>query len=348
MGDTTRPEIGDLLRRPGVPPSEKKRSLAPARRRRLETAWAVVVLGLMLPVLALAQGEPANESSARTQAAQQFAEGSRAFDRGDFVRAADAFELAYRLVPHVDSIWNAARARQRADDFPRAATLYARYLREAPGDARDRNVASAELATLAARLGCIEVHGSGIEQLFLDEHPSEDRIIYVTPGAHVLRAVVSGSLVQETPHVAAGEVISLVLEVPAPAPAASSPVPEPLPPPEPPALETHAPPALGRGGVSPWLVAGGGVLTGVAVAATIASGLGTLSALHAFDAQPSSANLATGRSMQTRTNALLGTSIGLGVITTATAIWLVDWRGVSRSHVRLGIGVARAEAEWRF
>lgn len=306
---------------------------------------SIVVVGLLLPVLALAQIAPMSEEGARGEAAQQFEEGSTAFDRGDFAHAADAFERAYRLVPHVDTLWNAARARQRANELPRAATLYARYLREAPADARDRNVATAQLTSLAARFGCIEVHGSGIEQLAVDERPSEERIIYVSPGAHVVRAVVAGALVRRTPQLEAGDVLSLVFEAPAPVVSAQ---PRPAPQPDRSMVEARPPPPSGRRGVSPWFVAGGGVLTGVAVAAAIASGLSTLSRVDAFDARPTASNLAAGRSMQTRTNVLLGVSIGLGVMTAATAVWLVDWRGSPPGGVRLGLGVARVEAEWSF
>ena len=100
--------------------------------------------------------------------------------------------------------------------LPRAATLYAKYLREAPPDARDRDLAAVQLARLAPRLGCIEVHGSVIEQLSVDERPSEDRFIYVSPGAHVVRAVVAGALMQQTPEVSAGDVVALVFEPPPP------------------------------------------------------------------------------------------------------------------------------------
>src|SRR5579862_584019 len=104
-----------------------------------------VGLGLLIPVLTFAQAVPTSQTSARAQAAEQFREGSRAFDGGDFAQAADAFEQAYRLAPHVDSLWNAARARQRAEDLARAATLYAKYLRDAPPDARDRDLAAVQL-----------------------------------------------------------------------------------------------------------------------------------------------------------------------------------------------------------
>jgi hypothetical protein len=304
----------------------------------------VVTLSALRPAPAFAQAEPPSETSVRAQAAQQFREGSRAFDRGDFTHAADAFLLAYRLAPHVDSLWNAARARQRADELPSAATLYARYLREAPAGARDRGVAAAQLATLATGLGRVEVHGSGIEQLIVDEHPSEDRIVYVTPGAHVVRAVVAGALLQQTPELVAGGIVSLVFEAP---PLSVSPEPHAALP-DRPTPEARPPPMSARVRVSPWIVGGGGVLTGVAVAATIASGVATLSALDAFNASPTASNLAIGQSMQARTNVLLGISVGLGVMTTASAIWLVDWRSAPRNPVRLGVGLGRVQAEWGF
>jgi hypothetical protein len=306
----------------------------------------VVVIGLLLPALAFAQAPPASEPSPRARAAQQFEEGATAFDRGDFVHAADAFERAYRLAPNTDSVWNAARARQLADELPRAATLYARFLREAPTDTRDRNVAAALLVSLAARFGRIEVHGEGIEQLVVDERPSEDRIVYVSPGAHVVRAVVAGAHLQQTTVLRPGDVMGLVFQAPAPVVSAEADRAQ-QPDRSRPGMLATSPPER-SGGVSPWFVAAGGVLTGIAVATTIGSGFSTLAARDAFNASPTASNLATGQSMQARTNVLLGVSIGLGLITTATAIWLVDWRRADHGGVRLGVGGTRVDAEWRF
>jgi hypothetical protein len=314
---------------------------------------ARVALGISLGStpsgVAFAQTMAPFDPTARGQAARHFEDALAAYDSGDFSRAADAFELAYHLVPQVDSLWNAARARQRSNELPRAATLYARYLREAPADARDRGVATLLLGRLAARLGCIEVHGSRIEFLAVDERPSEERIVYVSPGAHVVRAVVAGAPMQQTATLEAGGVVGLVFE--APSPDVSS---EQRPPEEPSRLppKAEASPAPSRSsgakGLSPWVVAGGAILTGTAVAATIVSGLQTLSALDTFKSSPTEANLQAGRSMQTQTNVLLGVSIGVGVVTTATAIWLVNWRGPAKSDGRIGFGVTRLEAEWRF
>jgi hypothetical protein len=306
------------------------------------------LLGLTPAGLAFAQAVTRIDTSARVEAARQFVDGLAAYDGGDFSRAADAFELAYHLEPQVDSLWNAARARQRADELPRAATLYARYLREAPAEARDRGVATSQLVRLAARLGCIEAHGTGIEQLTVDEHPSAEHIIYVSPGTHVVRAIVAGAPLQQTPTLAAGTVVGLVFEAPTtgiPPEQGTREEPSRLPR----EVEVHpAPPRSDPPEVSPWFVAGGAVLTGGAVAATIASGLETLSALDTFKTSPTESNLQAGRSLQARTNVLLGVSIGLGLVTTATAIWFVPWRGAAKKDVRIGFGVARVDAEWRF
>jgi hypothetical protein len=221
-------------------------------------------------------------------------------------------------------------------------------VREAPADARDRAVATTQLVKLAARLGCIEVHGAGVEQLFVDDHPSDERVIYVSPGAHVVRAVVGGVALQQTPRLAAGDVVGVVFEAPAPAPAPVTVPARPAPRPESSIVDTPPPSSPRRRGVSPWLVVGGGVLTGLAVTATVVSGLSTLSALNAFTARPTASNLATGESMQTRTNVLLGISVGLGMATAATSIWLVDWRWGARSDVRVGAGISGVQAQGSF
>jgi hypothetical protein len=324
---------------------------------RLNRATAVAAslsLGLAAvvacPPAARADPTPVAATSARSEAEKQFNEGERAFDRGDFVHAAEAFERAYRWVPHTDALWNAARAWQRADEPARAATAYARFLREAPSSSADRSVATAELLKLAPHLGRIEVHGDGIDRLALDERPIEERVLYVNPGAHTLRAVVDGHLLEQRAEVAAGGVVSVVFEPPKPAPQPSPPsAPEP-PRPRPPVQPLpEVEPRPSSGGVSPWFVAGGAALTAGAVAATVVSGISTLAARNAFEAHPTPSNLAAGESMQERTNLLLGASIGLGVATSAAAVWLVNWRSRDTGRtVRVGVAPTGAWASGRF
>src|SRR5579883_1186046 len=88
----------------------------------------------------------------RRQAARDFAEGDRAFKDGDFRHAAESYERAYQRVPHYSALWNAARSWDHAGEPSRAANLYARYLREAPPRARDRNSAQRLLRALSNRL----------------------------------------------------------------------------------------------------------------------------------------------------------------------------------------------------
>jgi hypothetical protein len=289
--------------------------------------WALLLVapfsvGVLAAIPCLAQEDH------RAEAAGRFAEGTSAFEAKDFRRAAQAFEAAYRLAPLPDVLWNAARAWHRAGEGAHAATLYARYLRDAPPDAADRSAATAQLAILSPKLGRIEVHGDGIEQLEIDGAPCEDRVLYVSRGMHVVTAVVGGKPMRKNQQVEAADVVSVVFdanaapELAAPPPirpevstkAVLSSSPEPSP-------ERASP----RRGWSPWVFATGAALTGVAVGFTIASGVDTENALSTFNASGTTANLSSGQGKQLRTNILFGSSIALGAATTAVGLWLVDW-----------------------
>ena len=82
--------------------------------------------------------------------------------------AADAFEEANTLAPHPAPLWNAARARQKAGENARAANLYARYLRDAPADAPNRADATTALASVAPKLGRLEVGDASAQDLQID------------------------------------------------------------------------------------------------------------------------------------------------------------------------------------
>jgi tetratricopeptide (TPR) repeat protein len=290
------------------------------------------------PRQARSQGE-------RAEAAENFDRGAKAFARGDFRRAAEAFEAAYRLGPRPDVLWNAAQAWQRAGEAARAATLYARYLREAPPAAPDRGAATAQLAALSPRLARVEVHGDNLEQLAVDDVPSQETIVYVSRGAHVVSAVVGGRPVRKTQAVEAGDVVSVVLETPAvveiiPAPPSSLPAARVSLSPEPPPRPAHT-------GWSPWVFVGSASLAAAAVGLTIGSGIDTDASLKTFDAHGTPANLRTGQEKELRTNILLGTSVALGLLTAATALWLVDWHGGGQ-RVSIGLGPARLGVRWSF
>lgn len=314
----------------------------------LRRGWCILahVVALLLattPSWSVEEAHPVN----RAEAAARFEEGTKAFEAGDFRRAADAFEAAYRLAPNTDALWNAARAWHRAGEVARAATLYSRYLRAAPPDAADRGTATTQLAALSTKLARIEVHGDGLSQLKVDDVPCDDRVVYVSRGAHVLSALVGGTPMRKDQQVEAGDVVSVVFEAAPDASATPTPLgltPEPALAPHPEESPVAASPHKGW---SPWVFAGGAVLTSVAVGLTIASGVDTENALTKFNESHTQGDLSSGQSKQLRTNVLLGTSIALGAATAAVGIWLVDWH-TGTQRVQVGIEPARGAVRWTF
>ncbi len=285
------------------------------RRRVLVVVSPLVValaLATMTPPRAALAAPPAE---ADRTAARHFADGQKAFAAGDYPHAGDEFEAAYRDKPHHAPLWNAARSWQRAGEEVRAANLFARYLREAPADAPDRDQANASLRALTARLGRIEPHAAGVEKLRLDGKTVDAPVLYVAPGEHVAEGDDGGVRVRKVVTVRAGEQVSVTV-----------------------APDARPSPVLGppRGGepnergpsrkpLSPIIPVVGGVLTAVVGGLTIASGLDTVSKRDAFLGDKTQDRLDTAFSSQSRTNVLLGTTIGLGALTAVVAVFFTDW-----------------------
>lgn len=248
-------------------------------------------------------------------AARHFADGQKAFASGDYPHAGDEFEAAYRDKPHHAPLWNAARSWQRAGEEVRAANLFARYLREAPADAPDRDQANAALRALTARLGRIEPHAAGVDKLRLDGKSVDAPVVYVAPGEHVAEGDDHGARVRKVVSVRAGEQISVTV----------SPDPKPSPVVGPPRGEAAIEPA--RKPLPPLVPVLGGVLTAVAGGFMIASGLDTRSKRDAFLDDKTQDRLDAAFASQSRTNVLLGTTIGLGVVTGVIAVFFTEWSG---------------------
>ena len=269
----------------------------------------------------------------RKLAAKDFAEGDRAFKEGDYRQAAESYERAYQRVPHHSALWNAARAWHRAGELAKAANLYARYLREAPPNARDRNSAQRAMNELSNKLARLEIHATDVGDVHLDGQAVQGASVCVTPGAHGVEGrAPDGREVRQEPKVDAGDVVSVAL-VP---PAATPQPPAPPPPPEP----EHA--SRSRGW-SPVVVYFEGAVTLALTGITIWSGFDTLSQKDTFDRTPTQDNLDAGRQKESRTNVLILGSAGLAALTAATAIFLVDWRGGGSKedaspHVQVGAG----------
>lgn len=292
-------------------------------RRMFVVALAVLVAAAMALASGVALAAPPPDAD-RT-AARHFADGQKAFAAGDYAHAGDEFEAAYRDKPHHAPLWNAARSWQRAGDELRAANLYARYLREAPPDAPDRDQAIAAMRLLTPRMGRIEPHAAGVDKLRLDGKVVDAPVVYVAPGEHVAEADDKGKRVRKVVTVAAGAQISITLA--------------PAPPPEIVAPKNDTPsigPPSSRKPLPPIVTVIGGVLTAAAGGFAIVSGLDTVSKRDAFLGDKTQPRLDDAFSSQARTNVFIGTTIGLGLLTGVVAVFFTDWsggRGAERSDV---------------
>lgn len=301
-------------------------------------ATAMMCASLACAAIAHADATAAPTVEDKKAASEAFRDGDRAFKGGDFRRAAEAYESAYRRAPHYAPLWNAARAWDRAGELARAATLYARYLRDAPANAPDRNNATTALGKIAPKLARLDIHAeAGVDGVKVDDRAADpDRAtdassaqtftVYVAPGAHVVEARAGEQTVKQSPKVEAGEVVGVALTVPAPK--------KDEPPPPPPSAPAPPP----SHGWSPAIVVFGGAVTAITGGLAIWSGVDTLQQKDQFDKTPTQDNLDSGRAKQARTNVLLGVATVSALATAAMAIFLVDWRAGPASTER---GAAR-------
>lgn len=285
-------------------------------------------------VTAAAHAEPSAEDKRAAQAA--FQEGEKAFKAGDYKLAAERFELAYKTAPHYAPLWNAGRAWHRAGELVRAANTYARYLNEAPANAPDRNKALEGLKELKAKLGALELHATDVEAVKVDGVAVDATTIYVAPGAHVVEGrttTTTHEAVRVSQNVGAGEMVSVALVPPAATATATTTTTPADPGPKPAPHE--------RSGLSPVFVYVGGALALGAGGFAVWSGLDTNKKrddyLKGSTNQTQDAYDA-GKSAELRTNVAIAVAGGLALVTTALAVFLVDWGGGSDAN-RVGVGV---------
>ncbi len=280
----------------------------------------------MFALSATAHAQESDED--RKTAAKLFGEGQKAYREGDFRHAAEAFEGAYKKAPRLPPLYNAARAWQKGGELVRAANLYASYLRKAPPSAPDRNSATTALRDLDGKLARLEVHAADFSDLKVDgaavdlgDQTPGSLVIYVSPGSHVVEGMHAGASARQEPTASAGTSMSVVLAVKEAPTVVSQPV-----------VVTEK-----SRGVSPVVVIVGAAATAIAGGVLIWSGIDTVNQKSNFNASPTQANLDAGKSDETRTNVMVGVTLGLAAITGVIAIF-VDWKGAKKTesvHVRL-------------
>jgi hypothetical protein len=321
---------------------------------------ALVVAATLATLAGPALGDVSDRD--RKSAQTSFQEAQKAFKAGDFRHAAEKFDEAYKRAPHHAPLWNAGRAWHRAGELTRAANIYAKYLREAPPNAPDRNRATAALKEVQAKLGRIDVHATGVGDVTVDGEPFEGEGVYVVPGAHVVEGRTTNEpreSVRFPQSVAAGQTVSVALVPPAPpAPVQAAPAPVPvavvvpataLPPPGSATTSTTTTPSPSSG-ISPWFFVAGTVLTLAAGGVTVWSGLDVTSKKDAYlGGEQTQAKYDAGKSAELRTNVLIGVTGGLALLTTVTALFLVDWKGNGgKDRVSAKIGPGQLVLEGSF
>jgi len=310
----------------------------------MRAATWISLLALVLSAGTAAHAQDASSEPSPAQvrvAAEAFDKGREAYKAEEYVEAAEQFEKADSNAPAAAALELAIRARDKAGELDRAATLMALALKRYPDDANLLKIAgdlskraSATLFELTANcdspceltVGGKLVHGA----------PDTERMLYIQPGKLTVRAgwADNRSDSKQVEAVAGdkGQVDFVAPTSHAAASMAKEPVePEPEPAPVEPARD-----AGNKKGWSPAVFYIGAGLTAVLGGVTIWSGIDTINnpgkakVAQACDAglEPDCNDLYNqGKSHQTRTNVLIGATSVVGVATVLIGVLATDWGG---------------------
>ena len=323
--------------------------------------FLTIVVSIAIGGLTYAQNSPAEDVDG---AARAFEEGQRAQLHRDYARAAELFELADRSAPNAAALRSAMRNFDAAGNPAHAATLAAHAIERYPNDAETRKLAERLLARVTPTLGELSVRCAMDCALVLDgratsDAPSGTHKLFVAPGEHaVIARFNDGRSAMKSVTATAGATSELAVEPP----------PQPPQPPQqigtPPTNEAPASAAVGNPAppvgtavvvekrdrrLSPAVAIVGLALTAGLGAATIWSGLDTLSANDRYKKNPTQAGFNDGLDREHRTDGLIAGTAALGVATLVVAIFATRWHKSApserRAAVRLqpfGVGGATA------
>jgi hypothetical protein len=290
-----------------------------------------------LPSVALAQ----LHGQERVEAAEAaYDEGVHLYGEGDYTEAGRAFERADALLPARAAMENAIRAYREGGDDRRAATVASALVeRDASARRQARFVPAVAERSFKLIISC-----DAPCSLSVDGEETRYRTFFFAPNEpHFFRASFDTGVRETASTGEAGEVRELVLEAP-----------------EPDEQDGEGPPDIvapndgDRGRQSPsdddsggigvlplWATLSAAAVTAGLAGVTIWSGIDTESARADYDAAPTLDKLEAGQAKETRTNVLLGVTIGMGVLTVAMAVF-TDWGGGDEdgddASVRFGVG----------
>jgi len=309
-------------------------------------AFALVLhsAGVAYAVEESAEPTPAQVRSA----AEAFDRGREAYKTEDYLEAAEQFESADANAPSAAALELAIRARDKAGQLDRAATLAALALARHPDDPNIQKIAppiveraKAELFELD--LKCDEACDVTVGGKITPGRRATDRTLFLAPGHYNVRAGWSGDRsASKSVDGNKGETGSLEFSAPQVAPAAPVVVPVTPPPADKPADEGTQ---TGSGKLPKAVFWVGVGLTGVLASTTVWSGIdaqnnpGPDRVRDACKTVDSGGNHSAecdslynqGLDKQHRTNLLLGVSAGVGIATAVVGAFFTDWSGAKKS-----------------
>jgi hypothetical protein len=272
-------------------------------------------------------------------AAEAFDRGRDAYKDGRFAEAAEQFERADSNAPSATALELAIKARDKAGDLDRAATLALLAVELYASDVQSEEsglgkVAPALLERARQELYELDVQCSEPCQLvdgkkLVHGEPVLQRAIFLAPGQHDLIAGFGGGRTQSK-SVTATSGASGELTFEAPPVVAAAAEPEPVAEPNP---EDAAPAETeGTGGWSPTVFFVGVGLTVASGGVTVWSGIDTKNnpgperVKNECAAGDTECSLyKEGRSKQARTNVLIGVTSGLALATGLMGAFAIDW-----------------------
>lgn len=210
----------------------------------------LIAVGLAAALVVAASRSEAQVEPDVRAAARAFEEGQRAQLAGEYERAANLFEVAHRAAPAPAALRAAIRNYRAAGALARAATLsleaISRYATDSATRALAQEVLSENEDGLARiRVRCALSCGVSVDGALVSLQSVREMELFVSPGARTLRADFDGGgQATATVDVAAGEVRTVELDLPAPTGAAEPPTEEPA----------TADPATGAGSADPTTV----------------------------------------------------------------------------------------------
>jgi hypothetical protein len=274
-------------------------------------------------------------------AAEEYDRGRRAFLADDFEAAAVHFESAFRDAPRAETMRLAIRARRKAKQLARAATLAAIAQQRYPGDAQTAQAAKETLDEAGPALheylvDCNADCAIAADGRVVSQSDALKHRIFLDPGPHELGVSFKEGGVARHIDAKRGGKDTLAFEAPPPpaptAPLVTTPTVTTVP------VLVAAPPSTKPFGPAVFFVALG--VTAAVGAGTVLSGIdaknnpGVDAVRRACAGKDTSCpEYQDGKAAETRTNVLLGVTIGAAAITGVIGLFFTQW---SRSPVTVG------------